>query len=380
MKLGLDEEQDAFLGTVRRLLETFCTPTRLAQAEESTSGLDNSLWAAMCTAGWTGLSVPSELDGLGASLETISLIVQEIGKFGCATPLVAAVQSGCLLSGAPDSPRVREVLLRLRDGDVISYAGLFDSRVKIEVQDGKYLATANSVPVLWGHLATAVVILGEDPVGALTVHVLEVNHETAMDPEKTLDNEVVGTLDISNVDVGEPIFAIGRLDLLDQWLAPLRVLQGSLLTGCARKLLEMTLEYVEVRKQFGRVLGSLPTVHQVLADVAIEVEGAELAVGEAAARLDNADGAYRTSCVASYWSGYVAQSAAVRVAQLHGAIGFMKEYPLQLFFRRAKAGQLRLGTLRSQQDVLARILLPAVAQSRSDIAMMGVEIEHVTAP
>jgi alkylation response protein AidB-like acyl-CoA dehydrogenase len=69
----------------------------------------------------------------------------------------------------------------------------------------------------------------------------------------------------------------------------------------------------------------------------------------------------------------VAQSTAIRVAQLHGAIGFMKEFPLQLFFRRAKAGQLRLGTLRSQQDLLARHLLSAVTDSGAAIAMSGVE-------
>jgi len=376
MKLVLDDEQEALLVSVRNVLNAHCSPTQLASAEESKSGLDDELWSTMVSAGWTAMSVPQTLDGLGTSLETTSNIVQEIGRFGCATPLVSGLQVGSILSSINEDERAERLLRLLLDGHVVTYAGFFDTRIELERQGGDYLASADAVPVLWGHLAKAIVVVAKDSHGALSAHIVDVSDGVTLQTKMTLDNEHVGILNLARFNVGKPLVVFDHQGALDDWLAPFRVLQAALLTGCAQKLLEMTVEYMEVRKQFGRTLGSLPTVHQVLADVAIEVDGARLAVGEGAARLDRGLSAGRISSVASYWSGVVAQSTALRVAQLHGAIGFMKEFPLQLFFRRAKAGQLRLGSLRTQQDLLARQLLPAVINSGAAIAMYGVEVDQ----
>jgi alkylation response protein AidB-like acyl-CoA dehydrogenase len=376
MKLVPDGEQEAFLDSVRGVLKAHCALTELAAAEATESGLHEELWSTMISAGWQAMTVPESEGGLGTSIETTSIIVQEIGRYGCATPLVSGLQVGSLLSSLKGDERAKRLLNFLLLGDVVTYAGLFDSLVRLEREDNEYLLSADAVPVLWGHLAKAIVVVARDPHGTPSVHIVEVSDVNSLEVAKTLDNEPVGILNLTKFEVGEPLVVFKDQGALDDWLSPFRALQAALLTGCAQSLLEMTVEYVEVRKQFGRTLGSLPTVHQVLADIAIEVDGARLAVGEAATRLDRNLPASRVSSVASYWSGVVAQSAALRVAQLHGAIGFMKEFPLQLFFRRAKAGQLRLGSLRSQQDLLARGLLSTVMNSDASIAMYGVEVKQ----
>ncbi|WP_233620654.1 acyl-CoA dehydrogenase family protein [Amycolatopsis sp. WAC 01416] len=161
--------------------------------------------------------------------------------------------------------------------------------------------------------------------------------------------------------------AVGRLVLADGAPAVRRALEtGAALlaaeqVGLARWCLEETVEYLKIRRQFGRVVGGYQALKHRLADLFTGVESAAAAAQYAAAALaaDNQDVLVAVA-VAQAYCGDVAVLAAEEAVQLHGGIGMAWEHPAHLYLKRAKADQITLGTAGAHRTRLATLVdLPA---------------------
>ncbi|MFD0661795.1 acyl-CoA dehydrogenase family protein [Thermocatellispora tengchongensis] len=115
--------------------------------------------------------------------------------------------------------------------------------------------------------------------------------------------------------------------------------------GCARRAMDMTVDNAKRRHQFGRPIGMFQAVQHHSADMRMDVESASLLVWSALWRAAHAHPFTRHALMAAWHTGEAAERVTKTAVQLHGGIGFMKEYPLHHFYRRAKAHKLRLGTL-----------------------------------
>jgi acyl-CoA dehydrogenase len=133
------------------------------------------------------------------------------------------------------------------------------------------------------------------------------------------------------------------------------------LAGVASRSLELTVEYVKQRVQFGRAIGSFQAVKQKAADMLIKVESAKSAA-YAAARAA-ATGDHELVAISSVASAYCAEAAVAVTAdaiQLHGGIGFTWEHDAHLYFKRALAGEQMLGTPSEHYDRVAEHLAATV--------------------
>jgi alkylation response protein AidB-like acyl-CoA dehydrogenase len=137
---------------------------------------------------------------------------------------------------------------------------------------------------------------------------------------------------------------------LDEW----RSLTAAWLVGLARAALGIGIRYVKERRQFGVPIGSFQAVQHRLADLATAVEGANLLADKAAWALDVGDASAATLPAMAYsFCGETAQGVTSAVLHLHGGYGFMEEYDIQLYFRRAKATRLVLADPRRELQHLA---------------------------
>jgi len=119
------------------------------------------------------------------------------------------------------------------------------------------------------------------------------------------------------------------------------VLTASALVGLAREALHLGVEHTTSRHQFGVPIGSFQAVAHRLADVATMVDGAQLLAQEAAWAADAAkDDRSTVASMALLFAAEVARRAAADSLHFHGGYGFMLEYDIQLYFRRAKAWSL----------------------------------------
>jgi alkylation response protein AidB-like acyl-CoA dehydrogenase len=134
-------------------------------------------------------------------------------------------------------------------------------------------------------------------------------------------------------------------------------LTAAALAGLARGALDLGVDYAKARRQFGVAIGAFQAVQHRLADVATAVEGARWLAYEAAwAQSEDPGRASALASMAMLFSAASAEQAASASLHFHGGYGFMLEYDIQLYFRRAKGWALVNGDPGREYRRLAALL------------------------
>ena len=128
------------------------------------------------------------------------------------------------------------------------------------------------------------------------------------------------------------------------------------MVGGAGAVLDMTIDYVTQRTQFGRPIGSFQAVQHHCANMATDVEGCRNIVHKAAWRVAEGGPADLEVSMAKAWVNDAYQRICNLAHQCHGAIGFTKEHDLQLFTRRAKAMELAYGDAHYHRELVLQNL------------------------
>lgn len=373
MRLTYSADQELLRRISREVLAEIATVDNLTAAEESENGIDPVHWKRVIELGWLAVAVPESHGGSGATAAEIGILMEEIGRSGWASPLFETTVVALLLAGLDSRTSDADAFLRdIAAGSSATIVGIGPDRPAARADNGRLSLSGGPYPVPWAHFVDRHLVLFEIDSGLGIALLTPDRQGISVRHSRALDNEHLGMMTLDDVLLGPDEWTVLHTgEAIDAWLSWYRAPASARLLGTARKLLEMTLEYTKTRHQFGRPLASLPTVQQVCADMAIEIEGAELATYDALHRLDLGLNAAPSALVCSYMSGLAATNSAINAAQLHGAIGFMQEYHLQFFFRRAKAQQLEPGAIRHQDDAMARVLLPAVRSAGPAIALEG---------
>jgi alkylation response protein AidB-like acyl-CoA dehydrogenase len=295
------------------------------------------LWGELVAVGGPVLSVPEDLGGAGASAVDTAIVAQELGRRIAPAPLVEAMVAAGLIvaAGGPD-----EVLAGIADGSILPAIAL--TPVTGEV--------ARLVPA--GAVADALVALrGDDLVlsrrpGARPHEPATANLASAPVADWALRaDDVVLCRGEDARRRHRDAFAHGEL------------LMAAALTGLGQAALAIATAYVKERQAFGVPLGWFQSIAHRLADVATAADGAELLMWEAAwARGDAVSIAGAASPVDTAGRAPVLARMALLFAaetafdicraglQFHGGYGYTLEYDIQLYFRRAKAWPLAIGS------------------------------------
>jgi alkylation response protein AidB-like acyl-CoA dehydrogenase len=306
----LTDEQQALDEAVNRLLTKCSSPELVREAEVADP-------AGFSPAVWQGLLDMGLLDAAAsgaAGLADLAVVCMRAGAHLAPVPLAEAVVAARATGAAEDGRIV-----------VFSPLGL----------DG---VVAPLVP--GGTVADEVLVaVGER---------IEAGDVDSVRSRRTLGGIATGDVTLRDVDVVPT--ASGRR-ALDEW----RVLTAAGLAGLARAALDLGVAYVRERHQFGVPIGSFQSIQHRLADLQTAVDGAGLLALEAAEALDDVrdpDGP-ALAAMAFDFCGHVAEEAAQASLHFHGGYGFMLEYDVQLYVRRAKAWRLALGDPRQQRLEIA---------------------------
>jgi butyryl-CoA dehydrogenase len=128
--------------------------------------------------------------------------------------------------------------------------------------------------------------------------------------------------------------------------------------GIAQGALDLAVDYVRQRKQFGKAISEFQGVQWMLADLATEIESARALLYKAAAMIDSgASGVGKLSAMAKLKCSDVAMRVTTDCVQLFGGYGYMKDYPIEKYMRDAKITQIYEGTNQIQRLVISREIL-----------------------
>jgi alkylation response protein AidB-like acyl-CoA dehydrogenase len=132
---------------------------------------------------------------------------------------------------------------------------------------------------------------------------------------------------------------------------------GAQMVGLAKGALDATIKYTRERKQFGKAIAEFQAVQHQIARAAIDVEAATLAVYNAARLRDIGKPFLTEAAICKILSSEVAERVSSLAVNLFGGNGFVKEYPVEKYFRDAKIGQIYEGTSNLQLQTIAKQLL-----------------------
>ncbi len=136
-----------------------------------------------------------------------------------------------------------------------------------------------------------------------------------------------------------------------------RISIAALSIGIARGAYEASLKYARERRQFGRPIAEFEAIQFFLADMATEIDASRLLTIRAAAAKDAGEEVTRFSAQAKLYASEVAVRATEKAIQIHGGYGFIKDYPVEKFYRDVKLCTIGEGTSEIQRLVIAKSLL-----------------------
>ena len=340
---------EAFRDSARDLLGRADQLARLRRLREEAPGFERGAWRELAEAGWLSILVPEDDGGLGLSLAEVAAIAEEAGRHLMPEPFVGAgVQSVAALCRAPASDLRRTLLESVMSGAAI--AGLAWQEHVGQV-DGVQVATAAAMRadkvVLSGTKRFVVPGAGADGwlVSANSSDGIGLYWVPADRPGITVANEhridgtVMSSVTFADVAV-EPANRLASgahaMACLDYAIDAARIAQGAELLGIARRTLEVTLEYLKTRVQFGKPIGSFQALQHRAADAYMQTEIASACIDDALQAL--ASGHASLGASASRIKARCAHAALLTTRlsiQLHGAIGYTDEYEVGLYFKRA---------------------------------------------
>jgi alkylation response protein AidB-like acyl-CoA dehydrogenase len=132
---------------------------------------------------------------------------------------------------------------------------------------------------------------------------------------------------------------------------------GAQMVGLAQGALDATIEYVKERKQFGKTIAEFQGVQFQIARAATEIEASRLMVYNAARLRDAGEPFLKEAAMCKLFSSEVAERVSSLAVNLYGGYGFVKDYPVEKFFRDAKIGQIYEGTSNLQLQTIAKQIL-----------------------
>jgi alkylation response protein AidB-like acyl-CoA dehydrogenase len=132
---------------------------------------------------------------------------------------------------------------------------------------------------------------------------------------------------------------------------------GAQMIGIAQGALDATIDYTKEREQFGQSISEFQGVQFQLAKMATDIETARLLVYNAARMKENGDKFLKEAAMAKYHASEVAERVSSQAVDLFGGYGYVKEYPVEKYFRDSKIGKIYEGTSNMQLNTIAKLLL-----------------------
>ena len=372
MDLGLTEAQQMLKNSAREFLEAECPDTYVRAMEQEERGYTPDMWQKLAEQGWLALVFPEQYGGVGMSFLDLTILLEEMGRALLPSPFFSAViMGGMTVMDAGTEAQKQEFLPGICEGQVLVTLALTEPGARWDAASVQATATASGdgyvingtkLFVPNAHVSDYLIVAARtgDAEEDITLFIVAkeargVNHTLLKTIASDRQSEVV--LDSVAVPSSSVLGDVNK-----GWATIKKVLHwGAVgkcaeMTGGSQQVLDMTVEYVKQRAQFGRPIGSFQAIQHQCANMSADVESSRYITHQAAWRLSEGLPAEREVAMAKAWVSSAHRRVCALGHQCHGAIGFTKEHRLQLYSRRAKAAEFAFGDSDSHLEAVARLI------------------------
>jgi alkylation response protein AidB-like acyl-CoA dehydrogenase len=373
MDLGLSEEQEMLKNFARDFLEKECPEKLVRDMEEDEKGYSPELWQKMAEQGWQGLVIPPEYGGSGMTFVDLIILLEEFGRALVPGPFTPTVIGGAIpIIEIGSEEQKKEFLPKLATGETIMTLALteptarFDAEgveLEAKAEGDAFVLNGTKLFVRDSHVSDYMVVVartkkGAKPEDGITLFLVDskspgITHTLL----KTIASDMQTEVKFENVRVPKN----NVLGQVDKGWAPLKsvilkaaVAECAYLVGLAQMDFEISVNYAKERVQFGRPIGAFQAIQHKCADMVTDVDGARFIMYKAAWSVsENEPDAEMDVHMAKAWCSEATRRVVAHGQQIHGGIGFTKDYKLQLYFRRQKAAELAWGDADYHRELVA---------------------------
>ena len=375
MDVLLTEEEEMLKSSAREFLEGECPPGLARDMETDDKGYPPDLWAKMADLGWLGLVMPEEYTGQGASMTYLGIIMEEVGRAITPVPFHSTTVAALAIATDGTERQRQEILPQVARGDLIMTWAfteldprLIPEAINAEARSDGEEFVINGSKLFVDNFNVAdkcLVVCRTAPASpsnqGLSLFVVDSNSPgISQTPLITMAKDKQSEVVFSNVRVPRANL-VGELNqgwpIADRLIQRATVLLCAQMVGATRKDAEMAIEYSKNRVAFGRPIGAFQSIAHLCADMIMWVDGGQLLTYEALWKMDQGLAATVEVSQAKAFCNEKCEAVVRSSQMIHGGIGFMMEFNLQLWFRRVSAWTMRLGTSFEHRAKIAQALL-----------------------
>ena len=327
------------------------TIARVRALRGSGQEYDRALWRQMAELGWLGVAIPEQYGGMGLGLTEAAIVAEGLARALAPEPYTAAaVLAAGALAACDNEALKREVLPAIVNGERVptlawqEAAGVLDAghiAARATPFEGGFRLNGSKRYVAGAAGADVYLVAARSDDG-LVLACVERNAQGAkLELERLADGRNFGTLELDNAVVPpERVAATGAAaaSALALALDHAAAIASAELYGVMSRALEMSVDYMKTRVQFGRPIGSFQALQHRAVDLYIQQQLASAVLDDSLRELDRGPQPRERAGIASRLKARCSD-AGVRITreaiQIHGAIGFTDEYDAGLYLKRA---------------------------------------------
>ena len=381
MQFGLTSEQQLLVDSVRQFVDAELMPyeQEVERTDQVRPELIQQIHDRALKAGFYAANMPEELGGGGLDHVALALMERELGRTSFALQYAVARPSNILR--ACKGPQVERYLLPAIRGERVECLAMTEPnagsdlrsmKTKAERAGDHYLVNGTKHFISYADVADFIVLFAASG-SEETAHGQKKKITSFLVDKDTPGLEVrLGPKSVSHRGFHhcELIFTNCRVsaeqvlgeehkgfDVANQWLGVTRLTVATQCVGRAQRALELATQWAATRKQFGQTIGKFQGTSFKLADMATEINAAELLVLKAAWKADEGTAVDEDYAMAKLYATEMLARVTDSALQIFGGMGLMPDLPIERLWRDARVERIWDGTSEIQRHIISRALL-----------------------
>lgn len=371
MDLLLDDQEVQIREAALEFFAGECSPSLIREIEAEPLQYSTELWRKFAENGWLQLCLSDRAGGQALPLSYLALLFELAGYYIAPLPLHSTMVSALIIDRYGNEDQFK-LLQEVIDGKLILSHAVTEqdgrwSTESIAMEgriDGNELVLNGTKHFVGSYGASdqCLVIYRDDCAqGSLGV-VLVPTDTQGLDSEALISMAKDGEANVHFKNVRVPLSSrIGLPEagnaIAHEMMDLSAVLYASMMAGAARKALDMAVEHAKQREAFGQPIGAFQAIQHLCANMLNAVDGSVMLSREALWRMDQKLPCRVNAAQAKSFASEQCMMACRSAQQIHGGMGFMLEFDLNLWYRRVGSWSLRGGTAMEHRRTIAAALL-----------------------
>jgi alkylation response protein AidB-like acyl-CoA dehydrogenase len=371
MDLALSKDEKMIRDSAEEFFQKECPSELIREMEQDVKGYPPGLWSKLANLGWLGLIFPEEYGGSEGNFVELVLFLEAMGKYLAPVPFIDTVLGGiAILKGGTEKQR-KEFLPKIAEGEVILSIAWTEPNadynpagiaMRASVENDVFVIDGTKIFVPYAHIAHRLIcvarttdgdgqrgitnfLLPKDAEGitctAIKTIASDNQHEVVFDRVRAEQEDMLGKRD-EGWDIMKKVFEAAA------------IAQCAVMVGGAERVMEMTVDHAKKRVQFGHPIGSFQAIQHRCANMMVDLEGAKYVTYEAAWKMARGLPSSLEVSVAKAWVNQAYRRICASGHQVLGGGGVMQENDMQLYSRRAKAGEFLWGDANFHREIVVQ--------------------------